>query len=235
MTTGRRTLACLAAAAAVAATAGCGGSATSRGEAVAESYLEQRLERRQPSRASADVVVLCRPASGQRQLCGTLVTDDIVATPPVRQRWAVTLDRAGRVTGARLLSSQDDASGHPLPEVRYVLAKDAAVKAAAERRRAARERRRRRAAAARARVHLRIVPRQPVYVCIVDGRGRRRFDRITDSPVRARGRRLTVTLGSSAARVTVDGRPLAIPTSPYAFLLRPGVRRSVPLAERPCS
>jgi hypothetical protein len=234
MTPGRWMLTCLAAAAAVSGAAGCGGSAVPRGEAVAETYLEKRLERRHSSRAPADVVVLCRADSGERQLCGTLVTDGIVENSAVRQRWAVTLDSAGRVTGARLLSSREDASGAPLPEVRYVLAKDAAVEATAARLRAARERRQARAAAT-ARVHLSIVPTKPVYVCIVDGGGRRRFDRIATSPVRARGRRLTVTLGSPAARVTVDGRPVAIPTSPYAFVVRPGVRRSVPLGARPCS
>jgi hypothetical protein len=234
MTRASWTLVCLSAAAVVACAAGCGGPAAPRSETVAETYLEQRLQGRHPERSSADVVVLCKPASGQRQLCGTIVTDDIVDTATVRQRWAVTLDAGGRVTGARLLSSRQDASRSPLPEVRDVLMRDAAIKAAAARRRAASESRRRRAAA-RLRVHLRIVPRRPVYVCIVDGGGRRRFNRITDSPVRARGRRLTVTLGSSAARVTVDGRPLAIPASPYAFLLRPGIRRSVPLSSRPCS
>jgi hypothetical protein len=88
------------------------------------------------------------------------------------------------------------------------------------------------------RVVLRIVPNNPVYVCLDTGPGTDvTFEGILDSPRTFRGRRLRVNLGKTDVQVTVNGEPVQIDPGPepvgFAFTARS--MRSLPLGERPCA
>jgi hypothetical protein len=88
------------------------------------------------------------------------------------------------------------------------------------------------------RVVLRIVPNNPVYVCLDTGPGTDvTFDGILDSPRTFRGRRLRVNLGKTDVQVTVNGKAVQIDPGPepVGFAFTPGSRRSLPLGERPCA
>jgi hypothetical protein len=226
-------LSCLAV---VGALTACGGSNGQNQEAAGESYLQDRLERLFRSASSDEIVVLCREA-GSGLACGTLVGESASDEAAIRQRWRLSLDRSGKITAARLVSSQRDTPAGPPPELRRVLEEDAA-EAAAERRRDTRAREARTKARTPKRtrrwVQLRIVPRQPVFVCVVDGAGRRRISSIISRAVSFRGRRLRLNLGSRAALVTVNGRRLEIPSSPYGIDLRPDRPRPLGAGSLPC-
>ncbi len=78
-----------------------------------------------------------------------------------------------------------------------------------------------------------------VYVCAVDGRGRRLLSGVTLTPGGAprvlTGRRLEITLGNAAVRMTINGRPLAIPASstPLSYVVTAAGAKPLPAARAP--
>jgi cytoskeleton protein RodZ len=93
------------------------------------------------------------------------------------------------------------------------------------------------------RVRLELVATGDVYVCLVDGAGKRLLDGVTlQQGVRTKrftARRLLANFGTSAVRMRVDGRawPVAESAKPVGYELRPGRKpRRLPDAQRPdCS
>jgi cytoskeleton protein RodZ len=88
------------------------------------------------------------------------------------------------------------------------------------------------------RVALRIVPNNPVYVCLDTGPGTDvTFEGILDEPRTFRGRRLRVNLGKTDVQVTLNGEPVQIEPGPepVGFAFTPRSTRSLPLGERPCA
>src|SRR4051794_36282755 len=106
---------------------------------------------------------------------------------------------------------------------------------AAERRR----RRRQRAAAARI-VRPQGLPTGPVFVCVVDARGRRLIPGSTLQPGAAsrtfRSSRFRINLGNSSVRLRVNGRVRTVPASSTAIgyeITRARGRTPLPLGQRP--
>jgi hypothetical protein len=99
-----------------------------------------------------------------------------------------------------------------------------------------RERREQRRGAAR-RVRVRVAPASPVYVCWDRGPGTDPTEISTLSEARTfRGRRIRVNLGNPSARLTVNGRRVALEgPGPFGFDVRPGGVREIPVGERPCA
>lgn len=95
--------------------------------------------------------------------------------------------------------------------------------------------RRRRAAARRVRV--RVAPATPVYVCWDRGPGTEPAEINPLASARTfRGRRIRLNIGNPSARITVDGRRVALDgPGPFGFDLRPGRVREIPAGERPCA
>jgi transcriptional regulator with XRE-family HTH domain len=93
------------------------------------------------------------------------------------------------------------------------------------------------------RVRLAIVATGDVYVCLVDGTGRRLLDGVTlrkgERTRRFTSRRLLANFGTSTVRMRVDDRtwPVAESANPVGYELRPGRKpRRLPDAQRPdCS
>jgi transcriptional regulator with XRE-family HTH domain len=88
------------------------------------------------------------------------------------------------------------------------------------------------------RVVLRVLPNNPVYVCLDTGPGTDvTFEGILDAPRTFRARRLRLNLGKTDVRVTVNGKPVQIEPGPepVGFAFTPRSRRSLPLGERPCA
>jgi cytoskeleton protein RodZ len=88
------------------------------------------------------------------------------------------------------------------------------------------------------RVVLRIVPNNPVYVCVDTGPETDViFNGIIDSPQTFRGRRLRVNLGKTDVQVTQNGKPVQIEPGPepVGFAFTPRSTKSLPLGERPCA
>jgi cytoskeleton protein RodZ len=88
------------------------------------------------------------------------------------------------------------------------------------------------------RVTLRIVPNNPVYVCLDTGPETDvTFEGILDAPRTFRGRRLRVNLGKTDVQVTVNGKPVQIEPGPepVGFAFTPRSQRSLPTGERPCA
>lgn len=88
-------------------------------------------------------------------------------------------------------------------------------------------------------VSLRLIPTGPVYVCLVDGRGRVLINGVTYSagqtiPTKTASKML-LTLGNANVQMTVDGKPVRVVPSPAAigFLLTPTSRASLPPARMP--
>jgi len=106
---------------------------------------------------------------------------------------------------------------------------------AAERRR----RRRQRAAAARI-VRLQVLPSGPVFVCLVDARGRQLVPGSTLQPGAAtrtfRSSRFRINLGNSNVRLRINGRLRTVPPSSSAIgyeITRQRGRTPLPLGQRP--
>jgi hypothetical protein len=88
------------------------------------------------------------------------------------------------------------------------------------------------------RVVLRIVPNNPVYVCVDTGPETDViFNGIIDSPQTFRGPRLRVNLGKTDVQVTQNGKPVQIEPGPepVGFAFTPRSTKSLPLGERPCA
>jgi cytoskeleton protein RodZ len=100
---------------------------------------------------------------------------------------------------------------------------------------AASENRKRRAT----RVRLQLRATAPVYVCLVDGAGRRLLNGINLQPGRPTrvysARRLRLNLGNNAVRMRVNGRQVAVPSSGagIGIELTPRGRRALPAGRRP--
>lgn len=97
-------------------------------------------------------------------------------------------------------------------------------------------RRRTPALARRARVEL--TATGSVYVCAVDGTGRRLLAGVTLTPGAPRvltGRRLEITLGNASVRMKVNGRPVAVPASstPLSYVVTAAGRKPLPAARAP--
>jgi helix-turn-helix protein len=96
-----------------------------------------------------------------------------------------------------------------------------------------------RATAPPRRVRLQLVPTGAVYVCLVDGRGRKLVPGVTLQPGGAArtytGRRLLINIGNNSIRLRVNGRTVAVPASPgpIGFEFTPGRRRPLPSGRRP--
>jgi cytoskeleton protein RodZ len=87
-------------------------------------------------------------------------------------------------------------------------------------------------------VALRIVPREATYVCVDSGAGTDvRFEGVLDGLRTFRGKLVRLNLGKTSAKLTVNGKPLAVSPGPdpVGFELRPGHARPLPLGERPCA
>jgi cytoskeleton protein RodZ len=88
------------------------------------------------------------------------------------------------------------------------------------------------------RVALRIVPSEATYICVDSGPGTAvRFEGVLDGPRTFRDKLVRLNLGKTSAKLTVNGKPLALTAGPdpVGFELRPGHTRSLPLGERPCA
>ncbi len=88
---------------------------------------------------------------------------------------------------------------------------------------------------------LALVPTGQVYVCLVDGRGRKLIRGLVftaGQKIRTfTAPKLLLTLGNASVRMTVDGHPVSVPASPTAirYVIGPGTPfyRRIPLAARP--
>jgi len=98
---------------------------------------------------------------------------------------------------------------------------------------------RRRAPARPRRARVELTATGDVYVCAVDGRGRRLLSGVTltrgGAPRVLTGRRLEITLGNAAVRMTINGRPLAIPASstPLSYVVTAAGAKPLPAARAP--
>jgi hypothetical protein len=233
---GRVASRCLALVVVLLVVAGCADSDPRAEETAGETYLQERLERLHPSQGADDIAVLCRKSTSGRLSCGSSVSDPTNYAAVIRQRWAVDLNPTGRVTGARVLSSEGapNPSGRP-PQTRLAL--DVAASEEANRRPARSRRKRSGARRARSRVEvvrLRIVPRQRVLVCVNTGRGRRLFAATRSAVVALRSARLRLRLRRGSALVTVHGRPNGVPRRAHGVKIRPGMLRPLRSGDRPC-
>jgi cytoskeleton protein RodZ len=98
---------------------------------------------------------------------------------------------------------------------------------------------RERAPARPRRVRLQLAPTGAVYVCLVDGAGRKLISGLTLQPGATTrtftARRLRLNLGNAQVRLRVNGRLLPVPASGggIGFEFTPGRRRSLPVGRRP--
>jgi hypothetical protein len=92
-----------------------------------------------------------------------------------------------------------------------------------------------------ANARLALVPTGQVYVCLVDGGGRkliRGLDFAAGEKIRSfSAPKLLLTLGNASVRMTVDGHPVPVPPSPTAirYVIGPGQpsQRRIPLSAKP--
>jgi helix-turn-helix protein len=87
-------------------------------------------------------------------------------------------------------------------------------------------------------VHLRIVPAAPTYVCLDKGRGTAVvYENTLTGPKSWKARHLRINLGRREVRITVNGKPIAVPagSDPIGFDFRPTRHRELPLGQRPCA
>lgn len=108
---------------------------------------------------------------------------------------------------------------------------------AAQERRARDEEPRAERRAAPRRVRVRVAPSSPVYVCWDRGPDTESTEISPLSGARTfRGRRIRLNLGNPSARLTVNGRRVALEgPGPFGFDARPGGVREIPVGERPCA
>ncbi len=88
------------------------------------------------------------------------------------------------------------------------------------------------------RVTLRVVPQDPTYVCLDDGRGKIVFEGILQEARTFRGKRLRINLGKTSAKLRVNGRrvPIEPGSQPVGFAFTPrGGRKDLPAGQRPCA
>jgi hypothetical protein len=88
-------------------------------------------------------------------------------------------------------------------------------------------------------VKLHLVPTGTVYVCLVDGAGKKLINEQTFSsgqtiPTQT-APKLLLTLGNNAVRMNVNGAPVSVPASANAirYLLTPTGQKQIPLTTPP--
>jgi cytoskeleton protein RodZ len=88
-------------------------------------------------------------------------------------------------------------------------------------------------------VRLQLIPTGQVYVCLVDGRGRKLipgqiFSAGQTIPTHSASK-LLLTLGNNSVTMRVDGAPVNVASSPSSigFLLKPGSTTPLPVAKQP--
>jgi hypothetical protein len=202
--------------------AGCGASDPLAEESAGEAFVQDRLERLHPDRASYEIAVLCRETTGRRLWCGSSIVEP-GSEAAIRQRWTVGLDRSGRVTEAQPVSTE----GTPEQSAQERVAAAVAVTERAKRR----TRRVRRPLEV---VRFRITPRRRVLVCVDTGRKRRLFGMTRRAEVGLRSARLRLRLRRRSAVLTVQGRPRAVRGRPHGVDIRPGMLRPLRSRARPC-
>lgn len=213
--------------AALLALPGCGSSGADPGRAAAERYVNRQLAeevRGAPPIAAAatatmqpDRFTLCTARSRRSFDCHATLSDHRTHLTLGTESWHVILAaRRPAIALAQRTSPPAVAGATPGPGARPA---------------AARARRPTQAPL----VHLVVIPSIPTFVCIEDDRGRQLFAGMATTTVRATGRRLKLNLGLRSASVTVDGRPLAVPSSPYGVALTPTGSRFLPRGQRPCA
>lgn len=163
-----------------------------------------------PATTAADA-----PARPAREAPARTVPDVAARTPPEGQaRTAPAAPDRGAAPGARRGRSAPDgregARAAPAP---------------------ASERRRRRPRA----VRLRIEPTEPSYVCVAEDDGTPIFHGMLAEPLTVRRARLRLRIGVGTARITANGRPLAVRVAPSNFLLTPRGARLLPAGQRMCA
>jgi transcriptional regulator with XRE-family HTH domain len=93
--------------------------------------------------------------------------------------------------------------------------------------------------AAPATARLQLVPTGTVYVCLVNGAGRKLIDErtftVTDTIPTERARRLLLTLGNASVSMKVNGKPVDVAPSPNAIRLEitPVAVTHIPLSQAP--
>jgi cytoskeleton protein RodZ len=92
--------------------------------------------------------------------------------------------------------------------------------------------------AKRTTVTLKLVPTNPVYVCVEDGAGKRLIDGVTFSPGASvpveTAHKLIITLGNGGVQMQVDGKPVTLaPGSPIGYELTPGKTTLLPAGQLP--
>ena len=97
----------------------------------------------------------------------------------------------------------------------------------------------RKRAAAPATLRLRVVPAGATYVCLDDGKGNKVFEgTLTASRTFRRRGGLRINLGRVPARLTANGKRIAVPEGPSGAgfaISRTGTAKPLPLGQRPCA
>jgi cytoskeleton protein RodZ len=87
-------------------------------------------------------------------------------------------------------------------------------------------------------VTLKLVPTNPVYVCVVDGTGKTLIAGVTFSPGEAvpveTAHKLLITLGNGGVQMQVNGKPVTLaPGSPIGYEITPGKTTPLPAGQLP--
>lgn len=207
------------------ALAACGESEQLAEESAGEAFLQERLAREHPLRASYEIAVFCRRDRGSRLACGSSVSGAGDPTA-IRQRWAVDLDSSGRVTAARPILP---AKAPEPPEQSDVALATEEAEGAKARPRTTRPRGARRRMEV---VWVRITPRRRALVCVETGRGRRLFGATRTAVVSLKRAHLRLKFRRRSVLVTVRGRPGA--ARRHGVDIRPGKLRPLRSRSRRC-
>ena len=110
------------------------------------------------------------------------------------------------------------------------------MRSGSRRRSSSRARRSTPAPAARSSVTVRLDsgPR-PTFLCVDDGTGDNLFKGTLNGKRTFRGRRIRINVGLETTRVTVNGKKLALNTSPAGFDITPKQQTRLASGERPCA
>ena len=183
--------------------------------------LVEEYKRRYERPSDSEIPPLVPPRGGDRR-------------PRNLGRWVpfvvAALTLAGVLAALYLIGSND---GDKSPSTRAPAATTTPTRAT---KKPAKKRRR---AAAPRRVRLKLQPTGAVYVCLVDGAGRKLISGLTLQPGATTrtftARRLRINLGNAQVRVRVNGRLLPIPASAggIGFEFTPGRSRPLPAGRRP--
>ena len=76
---------------------------------------------------------------------------------------------------------------------------------------------------------------RPTFLCVDDGAGNDLFKGTLNGKRTFRGRRVRINVGLETAKVTVNGKKLALNTSPAGFDITPKQQKRLGSGERPCA